>query len=68
MFYNIFTKKYYLCSEFFMVLDFKVNKGFGCRETIIFFALKSTFVSGNESENDGRGNRCFPARTNHLLI
>jgi hypothetical protein len=27
MFYNIFSqKKHYLCSEFFMVLDFKVNQ------------------------------------------
>ncbi len=37
MFYSIdFKKVLYLCIEFFMVLDFKVNK-IDCREIINFF-------------------------------
>ncbi len=32
-----FTKRYYICSEFFMVLDFKVNRKIGCRDDNQFF-------------------------------
>lgn len=35
---------YYLCIEFFMVLDFKVNKRIGCRDGNQFFFVPTSSV------------------------
>ena len=37
-------KKQYFCIVFFMVLDFKVKKRLGCRETTRFFYIFFFFI------------------------
>jgi hypothetical protein len=73
MFYSILFKKVlYLCIEFFMVLDFKVNK-IDCREIINFFlhlsqAPLSTQRSTQHSAKNTRGEEVVPSSPRGISI